>query len=136
MVFDEMRESLGSPPIMLLDLRPVIYPVLVIASHELAEQVSKMTKQWPYSMPKSPTLRTISCIVGDSSLLINSDESWKSWRKIFNPSFAPQHLLTLLPCILDKTRIFLDRLDILARNGDEFVMSHYTTSLTFDIIGK
>jgi len=62
-------------------------------------------------------------------------EFWKSWRKRFNPGFAPQHLLTLLPCILDKTRIFLEHMDKFAMSGEQFRMEYYATGLTFDIIG-
>ena len=43
--------------------------------------------------------------------------------------------MTLLPCILDKTRIFLDQLDRFVETGEEFQMDYYATGLTFDIIG-
>ena len=56
-------------------------------------------------------------------------------RKRFNPGFAPQHLMTLLPCILDKTSIFLERLDGLASSGTEYPLNKLTINLTFDIIG-
>lgn len=60
---------------------------------------------------------------------------WKSLRKRYNAGFAPSHLMTLLPRILDKTSIFLDNLDALARSGEEFKLEPLCTSLTFDIIG-
>ena len=44
--------------------------------------------------------------------------------------------MTLLPCILDKTSIFLDHLDRFSESGEEFQMDYYVTGLTFDIIGK
>ncbi len=44
--------------------------------------------------------------------------------------------MTLLPCILDKTRYFFDHLDKYVKSGEEFELDYYTTSLTFDIIGK
>lgn len=52
-----------------------------------------------------------------------------------NPGFAPQHLLTLLPIILDKSKYFLDHLDRHAHEGSEFSLDLLLTALTFDIIG-
>ena len=61
---------------------------------------------------------------------------WKSLRKRFNPGFAPQHLMTLLPSILDKTQLFINNMDHLATVGQDFQMDSYCTALTFDIIGR
>jgi cytochrome P450 len=43
--------------------------------------------------------------------------------------------MTLLPCILDKTDIFLEHLDRYASSGQEFPLNKFTINLTFDIIG-
>jgi len=43
--------------------------------------------------------------------------------------------MTLLPCILDKTAIFLEHLDRYASSGKEFPLNKLTINLTFDIIG-
>lgn len=43
--------------------------------------------------------------------------------------------MTLLPCILDKTDIFLEHLDRCANTGEEFSLLKSTINLTFDIIG-
>lgn len=56
-------------------------------------------------------------------------------RRRLNPGFAPQHLLTTLPIILDKTRYFLGHLDRLAGTGETFSLDELCTNLTFDIIG-
>jgi cytochrome P450 len=50
--------------------------------------------------------------------------------------FAPQHLLTLLPQIVQKTEVFISRLDALAESGNAFDMDPLCTNLTFDIIGQ
>lgn len=68
-VFRAMREQAGNPPIFLLDLRPVSWPLLIVGSHDAAERVSKSTKQAPWSTPKSPTVRDILELVGPTSLL-------------------------------------------------------------------
>lgn len=43
--------------------------------------------------------------------------------------------MSLLPCIIDKTDIFLGHLDRLAATGEEFALLKLTINLTFDIIG-
>jgi cytochrome P450 len=73
-------------------------------------------------------------------LPVNTDgywqsDDWKQLRKRFNPGFAPKHLMTLLPCILDKTDVFLEHLDRRASTGEEFPLLKSTINLTFDIIG-
>jgi cytochrome P450 len=57
-------------------------------------------------------------------------------RKRFNPGFAPAHLMTLLPKILQKTQLFLHRLDLAAANGEVIKMDNACVDLTFDIIGS
>jgi hypothetical protein len=44
--------------------------------------------------------------------------------------------MTLLPCILDKTDLFLSRLEQSAISGETVSMGDYCTALTFDIIGE
>ncbi|RLL95949.1 hypothetical protein CFD26_105886 [Aspergillus turcosus] len=103
--------------------------------HEIAEQVARSSKQFPYSMPKTPTLQAYKYLMGPHSILTAEGEEWKSLRKRFNPGFAPQHLLTLLPRILDKTVPFFETLDRYAQSGEEFSLAETCTNLTFDIIG-
>jgi cytochrome P450 len=69
------------------------------------------------------------------SIRFSKNESWKGVRKRFNQGFAPAHLMTLLPGILEKTVPFLNHLDEHARIGEPFRLSDLTTNLTFDIIG-
>ncbi|GAB1313761.1 hypothetical protein MFIFM68171_03971 [Madurella fahalii] len=134
-ILTDMARDLGNPPITFLDLRPVGYPMAVVNSNEVAEQVSRVSKLFPWSTPKSPTLSSLARITGPSSILVRQNEDWKQLRKRFNPGFAPQHLMSLLPCIIDKTEIFLGHLDRLAATGEEFALLKLTINLTFDIIG-
>jgi cytochrome P450 len=102
---------------MFIDTRPAQHPLAIISSHEIAEQVSRSTKQQPYSTTKSPTMQSgFGRLVGRYSLLSEEGEAWKSLRKRFNPGFAPQHLLSLLPVVIDKTSIFMDKLDAVSIN--------------------
>lgn len=111
-VLENVWKAHGSPDFMFFDTRPAQYPLALITSHDIAEQLSRSTKQQPYSTTKSPTIQGgLKRLIGPYSLLSEEGESWKSLRKRFNPGFAPQHLLSLLPVVLDKTYIFMEKLD-------------------------
>jgi cytochrome P450 len=127
----------GSPEFMFLDTRPMQYPLALICSHELAEQVTKASKTQQYSVTKSPTIQEgLSLLIGKMSILSADGEMWKGLRKRFNPGFAPQHLLSLLPIVIDKTYIFMEKLDGLAKSGKTTPIDSFCTNVTFDIIGE
>src|ERR1700761_3989415 len=116
-------------------MRPIYWPICVIRSHTVAEQLTRSTKRSPYSTPKSPSIGEIQPIIGAHSIITAQGEEWKSLRRTFNAGFAPHHLITLLPEILDQTEKFLGIMDEFASSGKEFQLSTLTTNLTFDIIG-
>ncbi|ORY16215.1 cytochrome P450 52A12 [Clohesyomyces aquaticus] len=134
-IFEDMVKTAGRPDILLVDIRPVGYAMVIVNSHEVAEQIAKPTKTFPMSTPKSPTFSAFLRLVGPMSILSQEGETWKSLRKRFNPGFAPQHLVSLLPQILQKTSLFMSKLDALAESDVEFDMEPLCTNLTFDIIG-
>ncbi|KAJ0109374.1 hypothetical protein J7T55_000299 [Diaporthe amygdali] len=122
-ILADMHETLGKPPIMLVDNWPVVPPMVLIASHEVAEQVSRPSKHFPqYGTPKAPSVDRI-------------NDEWKGVRRRFNPGFAPQHLITLLPVIMEKTKPYLKAIDGFVSSGEDFPLDQLTTNLTFDVIG-
>ncbi|KAI0894408.1 cytochrome P450 [Annulohypoxylon nitens] len=132
-----IHRTLGRPPVMLIDLRPISPPLVVIGSYEVAEQLVKASSRFPYSPPKAPeTWNHLEHLTGPTSIAATQGESWKALRKRFNPGFAPQHLLSLLPSIIDKSFLFLHHLDDLSRSGNEFSLQELATNLTFDVIGR
>ncbi|KAI1089121.1 cytochrome P450 [Rostrohypoxylon terebratum] len=133
-IFIQMNNDLGRPPLMLVDLRPVNRPMVLVRSHEIAEQISKASKLYPTSTPKSD-MGYLEPVIGPTSILTLHGEPWKALRKRYNPGFAPQYLMTLLPCILDKTSSFIERLDGFAKTGGDFQLVLLGVNLTFDIIG-
>ncbi|KAH9908359.1 cytochrome P450 [Xylariomycetidae sp. FL2044] len=108
-----MYKALRRPPVMLVDLRPISPPLAVIGSYEVAEQIVKSSSRFPYSPP-----------------------NWKALRKRFNPGFAPQHLLSLLPSITDKAFLFLHHLNDASHSEKQISLQELATNLTFDVIGR
>ncbi|KAL4789310.1 cytochrome P450 [Aspergillus venezuelensis] len=121
---------------LVLDLRPAFFPITVVYSHELAEQISRATPQFKYSLPKAPLQDMIGHVIGRDSFLVNNGEPWRETRKMFNAAFAPNRLMTFIPSILEKIDTFLGVLDGHARSGDVFELGERCTLLTFDVIGQ
>ncbi|KAI9167750.1 putative sterigmatocystin biosynthesis P450 monooxygenase stcS [Paramyrothecium foliicola] len=119
-IFEEMWIALERPPVMLVDLRPITLPMVLIPSHDIAEQISKPTKLYP---------------LRNTSILGKEDVEWKGLRKKYNPGFTTQHLWTLLPLILEKMQPFVNHLDHFAASNTEFPLETLISNLTFDIIG-
>ncbi|KAJ0163511.1 putative sterigmatocystin biosynthesismonooxygenase [Colletotrichum tanaceti] len=134
-VMIETYKEMGNPPVLFFDLRPMLRPMLMIFHWEVAEQITKSSPTWNNSCPKSPTMRPIQHLTGERSIIVSNGDEWRQQRRRLNPGFAPQHLMTLLPTILDKTAVFLRRLDGLCETGEEFRLDEICGALTFDIIG-
>ncbi|KAJ6020572.1 hypothetical protein N7540_006076 [Penicillium herquei] len=109
--------------------------MIVIYSHELAEQITRATPQFKNSIPKAPLEDVIGHVTGRNSFLMANGEHWKNIRKRFNPAFAPNHVATFIPQIIDKVRLFFKVLDAHAESGVEFSLGERCTLLTFDVIG-
>ena len=137
MAFAAMHEAIGRPPVMLVDLRPVNSCLLIVGSYQVAEQISRSSDQFPYAPPKVVEIwKPMEYLTGPKSIISAEGEEWRALRKRFNPGFAPQHLIKLLPSIMDKMSAFIDHLDTYARTGEEFSLQDRATDLTFDIIGR
>ena len=132
--FEETWEALGQPPAFLMDMHPVDCSFLVVADPSIAEEVSQPSTTHKYSFPKSDTLQAMYRLIGRDSLITAEGEQWKTLRRRFNKGFSPQHLHTLDGLIIEKTRIFIDRLKNLAKTGAVFRLRDYAQDLTTDII--
>lgn len=64
-----MHRALGQPPIMLVDNWPIVPPMVVVASHDVAEQISKSSDKFQYSAPKSSSVDRIVNLIGPNSIL-------------------------------------------------------------------
>ncbi|ETS73376.1 hypothetical protein PFICI_14981 [Pestalotiopsis fici W106-1] len=132
-----MNRALNRPPLMFMDLRPINEPMVVVGDYEIADQITKASKIFPTSPPKSAaSLQRLLFVTGATSIFSSHGDEWKALRKRFNTGFSPQYLSTFVPEILDKGMIFLEHLDELCASQDAFPLINLTTRLTFDIIGK
>ncbi|KAK2749486.1 cytochrome P450 52A11 [Colletotrichum kahawae] len=65
-------EQAGNPPVLFIDFWPLNEPMLLIRNHDVAEQVSKQSQVWPYSLPKSASFKEYLPLVGEHSLIWDS----------------------------------------------------------------
>lgn len=65
-----MQDELGGEPFFMVDLRPAMWPMLVVGTHELAEPISRATKEYPYSYPKGKTMKEYLHLLGPRSILL------------------------------------------------------------------
>jgi hypothetical protein len=68
--FAEIAKDLGNPPLVFFDLRPANYPMVLVTSHEVAEQISRASPSHPWSVPKSPTIGALVRLIGAESILM------------------------------------------------------------------
>jgi cytochrome P450 len=66
-------------------------------------------------------------VIGKTSLVAIGGEHWKRLRKMFNPAFAPSHLETMVPAILEESEIFIEKLNEVADTGKVVRMNELTT---------
>ncbi|KAK5069613.1 hypothetical protein LTR64_008294 [Lithohypha guttulata] len=126
--FEDVWHELGNPPAYVVDLAPVDRAMIIIADPTVAESITQPTERFRHSTP------ALTKLVGKQSLVLIEGDNWRTQRRRFNKGFAPAHLHSLVPLIVSKTRIFLDRLKKHVEKGDAFPLKELTTDLTIDVI--
>jgi hypothetical protein len=76
---EQIWEDLGQPDLYLIDTAP-IFRMLVICSPTIAEQITKASSQYPYSVPKSWTVKDLLPLVGKTSI-ISSEVSIRTFPR-------------------------------------------------------
>jgi len=119
-----------------MDIYPIETPVMTIwgmpfsfridqigVDEQAVEQILQID-----CLPKSkPAYDGLRHIVGKTSLVAIEGDRWKKLRKMFNPAFAPSHIETFIPIIVDESLIFIDKLNHVADTGDVVQMNMMTT---------
>ena len=128
-----MQKKYNQGEIFYIDWWPFGPRWMFISDPELTSQYIT-TKQ---NLPKSP-LETdfLDMFLGTNNMLSLEGDHWKSLRSIFNPGFSANHLMTMVPYIVDASTVFYDVLRGKAQTNDLFQLEEAATHVTIDIIGK
>ncbi|EGX93679.1 Protein kinase-like domain [Cordyceps militaris CM01] len=80
LVFKDMHDALGKPPLMFVDMWPASKPVVLLTSHELAEQMARSSSKFPFSPPKASPIKDLVHVTGEKSILTSEGPEWKRLR--------------------------------------------------------
>ena len=130
---DVAREHFSKEGVFYLDLWPVSGLLLVIVSPNVAAQIHsnpKMSMQRPSLLP-----RFFKPICGGPNMFDLPEKKWKPWRAIFSKTFSADHVLSLVPGMVDETIVYCDTLEALALNKAMFYLDPITLRFTIDAIG-
>ncbi len=131
---DIAREHFSKEGVFYLDLWPVSGLFLVVVSPNVATQIHNspaMSMQRPRLLP-----RWFRPICGGPSMFDMPEHQWRPWRAVFTKGFSPDHILSLVPGIVDDTLVYRDTLQDLARKKTMFHLDLVTLRFTIDAIGK
>jgi cytochrome P450 len=134
-VFEVMHKQLDKPPLMLVDMRPLNVPVILLTTHQLAEQVARPSKMMPMSAPKAGGDH-MTPLMGATSLIHACGDQAKTLRKRYSPAFAPSNIMRLLPTMIKAMDVFVEHIEDFANTGETFEFGDMVKLLTFDIIGS
>jgi sterigmatocystin biosynthesis cytochrome P450 monooxygenase len=114
-----------------LNLWPFNSPLIVVTNPFMASQVEAAFLDKPASM-----CSTLEIINGGPSLQTMHGHTWKKWRNLFNPGFAPSYMTGLAPALAEEVMVFCQLLQDHASRNDMFQLEEYTLRLTFDVIAR
>ena len=101
-----LQKEYDLPNLFYLDLWPFADPMCVVVDPELAAQVTQQP-----SLPKHHTLGDfLTPLLGADNIISADGDAWKQLRALFNPAFSLNHLVTLVPSIVDHTLTFVETL--------------------------
>ena len=64
------------------------------------------------------------------------EHDWKPWRAVFSRAFSTEHVLSLVPDMVEETRVYCETLRELAEQKEMFQLDLVTLRFTIDVIGK
>ena len=115
-----------------LDFWPISSPLLTIFNPEMLCQLTQKQPQ-----PKHPDVKSfLQPIIGEWNLIALEGSTWKRWRNTFNSGFSINHVMSLMPVLVEEILIFKNVLRKHAEVQDIFLLSNATLKLTIDVIGR
>lgn len=115
-----------------LDNWPFSPLILVVLDPDMMHQMTQDN-----SVPKYKGSRhLLRSLTGGEDLVTPESPVWKRRRAIFNAGFSLNHIMVLVPNIVEEVMIFRNILRVHAEIGDLFHLEELSLNLTIDIIGR
>lgn len=132
-----LRKEYNLGPFFYFDVWPIAPPTLIICDADVADQVTLATPTLRYSLDKHPLImKYLALLLGQDNLAAINGDKWKKTRAIYNPGFAPVHLIASVPKIVDEVETFIKVLGKYADNKKKLELEAISTKLSFDVIGR
>lgn len=118
-------------PVFYVDLWPFNSPILFVESPSAAYQLFQ-----EHTLPKAAPVRNFMYpLTKNNDLVTMEGKLWKDWRSVFSPGFSANHLMTLVPEILEAVSTYSAILGEHTKVQDMFYLEQATINMTMDIIG-
>lgn len=131
---DIAREHFHHEGCYYIDMWPVTGILFIVVSPLIANQIHANPNM---SMQRPPLLpRFFKPIAGGPSLFDMREHEWKPWRAVFSKALSTEHILSLIPEMVDETMVYCETLRRLAEQEKLFHLDSITLRFTIDVIGK
>ena len=88
-------------------------------------------------MQRPPLLpRFFKPIAGGPNMFDMREHEWRPWRAKFNRAFSADHVLSLVPDMIDETLVYSETLQKYSEEDKMFSLDLTTLRFTIDVIGK
>lgn len=115
-----------------LDNWPFSPLTLVVLDPHMMEQMT----QPPLLLKYEGLRQFVKPLTGGNDLSTMEGPVWKRWRGVLNPGFSLNHIMTLVPSIVEEMMIFKKMIQAHAEQGDIFHLEELSLNVTIDIIGR
>lgn len=131
---DVAREHFQKEGCYYIDMWPVSGLLFIIVSPHIANQIHANPNM---SMQRPPLLpRFFKPIAGGPNMFDMRETDWKPWRAVFSRAFSTEHVLSLVPDMVEETTVYCETLRKLAEQKEMFQLDLVTLCFTIDVIGK
>ncbi|KAF2098474.1 cytochrome P450 [Rhizodiscina lignyota] len=127
-----LRKTYELGDIFYFDAWPLAPPTVIICEADMAEQITVK-----HSLDKHPIVKSyLKQHLGPENMAAANGAAWKKARTVYNPGFAPTHLMNVISKIVQDVEVFHEVLSELSETGEVFSMESTAMKISFDVIGR
>lgn len=130
--FTEIAKRYDLPDVWYVDLWPLGPSFMVLATPELAMQVSVVKVYHIHRWIEN----FLGVLFGPKVIAGVNGTTWKHLHHMLAPSFTPTAVKGQVDCIVEHVAIYHDKLRALAATGEEFSMQDLTSKVIFDVVSS
>lgn len=128
----EYPDICASRGIVYVDTWPLASPMLAVYDPSIINQFTTEDSRPKHEL----VLDGFHILTQGLDIFTAEGSKWKVWRKVFNPGFAPQNIMSFVPAILEEVQVFRAWLDQVAKEGGIVEMQEPAEKLTIDVISR